>query len=171
MIFNNLFLFILPGLCATSALPSPFLWAEQSQRTAIDWSIWNGKEVSIVGCTVCKYVLTLLLFEIRRSIDPQDYRWTLTAKRSSLFLSCRLLEGEETSSTSWCNFQWVRNKKGRKRFIFSWLPVGSLWSTLKIDFARSIELKFIWYWMKVKIFSFLALASAYFCLDESFVAD
>lgn len=84
----------------------------------------------IVGCTVCKYVLTLLFFERRRSIDPQDYPWTLTTKRSSLFKSCpSVVDGEETFDGQHIlmQFSMGSRQKGQKTIYFqltaSWLIV------------------------------------------------
>lgn len=82
----------------------------------------------------CVYVLTLLHLDKNTKIDPHDYRWTLTAKRSSraLFVVKKadrrrrthldaILNGEETKraksiylqmSASWFIVEHIKNRFG-----------------------------------------------------------
>lgn len=166
MILNNLFLFILLDFCTRVFR---LIWTRHTQQ--IDWSIWNGKKVSIVGCTVlCMFWhFSFSTRGNKQKRDPWDYRWTLAAKRSSLFFSSvDRYWMRKKRNTSWCNFQWMRDKKGKKRFVYSWvecqLVLLAKRSALKIDFPWSIELKFIWYWTKVKIFSCIPSSSSLCCL-------
>lgn len=126
MILNNLFLFILLDFCTRVFR---LIWTRHTQQ--IDWSIWNGKKVSIVECTVlCMFWhFSFSTRGSRQKRDPWDYRWTLAAKCSSLFIFCFSSVDRywmrKKRNTSWCNFQWMRDKKGKKRFVYSWVPVGS----------------------------------------------
>ena len=90
--------------------------------------------------------------------DPWDYRWTLAAKRSSLFFYffvCRSTLNAKEKKHILMQFSMGARQKGQEAIFYIWVPFGHLstmQSALKIDFTWSIELKFIWYWAKVKIF-------------------
>lgn len=164
MILNNLFLFILPSsgerlffFCAK--VFSPFLNSTHNHSGLIDLK-WE-REVSIVGdaCTVCVCFDTSPF----RKGNPRDYRWTLTGESLFIFVNRHWML-RRRRGTSWCNVQWdgEAEKKGKNDLFTAELPVGTLWSTLRIDSARSIGLKFIWYW-ESKYFAFV--------WSEAFVDD
>jgi hypothetical protein len=150
MILNNLFLFILPDFCTRVFR---LIW---NRHTRIDWSIWNGKKCPLLGarCCVC-FDTSPLASRGKQKRDPWDYRWTLAAKRSSLFyfFVCRsTLNAKEKKTHLDAIFNGWKTKRAKSDSLLSRVPVGAKLSALKIDSARSIELKFIWYWTKVKIF-------------------
>lgn len=92
--------------------------------------------------------------------NPWDYRWTLTGEavaRLVFFVDRHWMwrkdEAAHLDATERFSMGRRRDKqkKGKNDLFTAELPVGTLWSTLRIDSARSIGLKFIWYWTRVEI--------------------
>lgn len=154
MISNNLFLFILL-ISAQSA--SPFLNSTQNKRWIDRFEM--GKKCPLLGAHgVCMFWHVSFYKTRDRSI-----RLSMDIS-SDLLRFCLSIDSARTWSWMWRKEThldaifngWVR-QKGQKTICLQLSASLPLWSTLKIDSARSIGFLFIWYWAKVKIFWFLAL--------------
>ena len=152
MILNNLFLFILPDFC-TRLFALFELDTHENRLIDLKW-----EKVSIVGCTVL-YVLTLLLCDERQT-EKRSMRLSMDISSKALvsffyFFVCRSTLNAKEKKHILMQFSMGARQKGQEAIFYIWVPFGHLstmQSALKIDFTWSIELKFIWYWAKVKIF-------------------
>lgn len=120
MILNNLFLFILPDFCTRVFR---LIW---TRHTRIDWSIWNGKKCPLLAarCCVC-FDTSPLRREVNRK---RSMRLSMDISSKTLvffaFSSVDRHWMRKKRNTSWCNFQWTGDKKGKKRFFTSECQLG-----------------------------------------------
>lgn len=156
--YNNLFLFILE-VSFLHRVSSPFLNSSSIELIDGKW-----EKVSIVECAGSTHrvlVLTLLSFRATRSI--RDYRWTLTAKRSSFIVLSSFVESPAKRSTAsmWRKKHILmqfsmdeRHKRGKTDLLPACLIVDHIMHGQLNSYLFDIERKSKYFWASAWRFPF-----------------